>query len=176
MYALHYASTVTLNAPIDIVFSYLDDFKKLSAHMEQSSGMMMGSKMTIDMDAREGRVVGSKIRLHGKMMGMTLSLEEVVIERQPPLRKVWETINVKLLVIGQYRLGFELTPKGSATNVQMFIDYDLPEKPPARWLGRLFGKIYARWCTESMRKDAVKHFEQVEHESYKSQVPRPLSR
>ncbi len=176
MYALRYASTVTLNAPIDIVFSYLDDFKKLSAHMEQSSGMMMGSKMRIDMDALEGRSVGSKIRLHGKMMGMALSLEEVVIERQPPLRKAWETINAKLLVIGQYRLGFELTPKGSVTNVQIFIDYDLPETRPARWLGRLLGKIYARWCTESMAKDAAKHFEQVEYTAHKSQVSRPLSR
>ncbi len=171
MYALHYASNVILAAPVDTVFSYLDDFKKLSAHMEQSSGMMMGSKMTIDMDEREGRAIGSKVRMHGKMAGVTLSLEEVVIERQAPRRKAWETTNAKLWVIGQYRLGFELMPKGGATDVRVFIDYDLPLEAPARWLGRLFGKMYARWCTERMTKDAIKYFARVDSPSSKSLTP-----
>ncbi len=158
MFRLHNESTVALNAPVDVAFSYLDDFKKLSAHMEQSSGMMMGSKMTIDMDAAGGRSVGSKVRLHGKMMGLTLSLEEVVTERQPPVRKSWNTTSTDLLVIGDYRLGFELTPNGNASTLHVYIDYDYPPKPPARWLGYLFGKMYARWCTERMAKDAAAHF------------------
>lgn len=158
MYALHHETIVTLNAPMDIAFAYLDDFKKLSAHMEQSSGMMMGSKMTIDTDASGGRSIGSKVRLYGKMMGMTLSLEEVVMERQPPFRKSWNTTSTDLLVIGDYRLGFELKPNGNASTLRVYIDYDYPPKAPARWLGYLFGKMYARWCTVRMAKDAAAHF------------------
>ena len=175
MFALHHENTVTLNAPVDAAFSYLDDFKKLSAHMEESSGMMMGSKMTIETDAASGKAIGSKVRLHGKMMGMTLSLEEVITERRPPLRKAWDTTHTNLLVIGAYRLGFELMPNGSTSQLRMFIDYDLPEKPPARWLGRLFGKTYARWCTEEMAKDAAAHFSTPGSESRGSDA-RPVSR
>jgi hypothetical protein len=29
---------------------------------------------------------------------------------------------------------------------------------PDRWLGRLFARGYARWCTGRMVKDAVRHF------------------
>ena len=60
MFPLHYESTVTLNALPETAFAYLDDFRKLSAHMEKSSSMMMGSKMGISADALDGRAVGSE--------------------------------------------------------------------------------------------------------------------
>jgi hypothetical protein len=56
-------STVTLNAPVEATFAYLDDFKNLSAHMETPSGMMMGSKMMITTDALGGQTLGSKVRM-----------------------------------------------------------------------------------------------------------------
>ena len=157
-FPLRHETATPLNAPVEAAFAYLDDFRKLSAHMEKSSGMMMGSKMTIDTDEKGGRALGSKVRMAGKMMGMTLALDEVVTEREPPLRKAWQTVNSKLLVIGQYRLGFELSPDGARSRVRIFIDYALPERAPARWLGRLFARTYARWCTERMAKDAASHF------------------
>jgi hypothetical protein len=157
-HAFHYESRAVLNAPVEVAFDYLDDFKKLSAHMEKSSGMMLGSKMTIETDGGQGRAVGSRVRMHGAMMGMKLALEEVVTERKPPIRKAWETLDSRLLVIGNYRLGFELDPKGASSSVCVFIDYDLPASRPARWLGALFGRLYARWCTGRMASDAVRHF------------------
>lgn len=147
-----------LEAPIDAAFTYLDDFRELSAHMEKSSGMMMGSRMTIEMDEQGGRAVGSKVRMQGKMLGMTLALEEVVTEREPPRLKAWQTVTANLLVIGPYRLGFELEPEGARTRMRVFIDYDFPAGAPARWLGRLFAGAYARWCTGRMGADASKHF------------------
>ena len=30
--------------------------------------------------------------------------------------------------------------------------------PPARWLGKLFGSTYARWCAARMTSDAAAHF------------------
>ena len=52
-------TTATINAPADRVFSFLDDHKNLSAHMNKSSWMMLGSRMEIYLDAagsRSGRV------------------------------------------------------------------------------------------------------------------------
>jgi len=61
-------------------------------------------------------------------------------------------------VIAQYRLGFELAPQGHMVKLRVFIDYSLPQEGPARWLGRLFGGAYARWCTRRMARDATRHF------------------
>lgn len=147
-----------LAAPVERAFAYLDDFEALSAHMEKRSTIMLGSSMSIATDELGGRAVGSKVRMSGRMLGMMLALEEVVTEREPPLRKAWQTLDARLLVIGQYRLGFELTPDGNRSALRVFIDYDLPLAWPARWLGRLLGRIYARWCTGRMADDAARHF------------------
>ena len=158
-FPLHDESTALANAPLDRVFAYLDDPKALAAHMGESSMMMMGSRMSIDVDADGGRVIGSKIRMHGSMMGIPLSLEEVITERQVPYAKVWQTIGVpNLLVMAHYRMGFELTGKGKSSLVRVFIDYSLPTDAPGSWLGRLLGGVYARWCTKQMAEDAARHF------------------
>ncbi len=158
----HDESTALVNAPVDRVFTHMDDPKALAAHMEESSMMMMGSRMSIEVDAGGGRVIGSKIRMHGSMMGIPLSLEEAITERQVPLRKVWETIGTpKLQVMAHYRMGFELAPKGNSSEVRVFIDYSLPAKAPGSWLGRLLGGVYARWCTKKMAGDAAGHFKSL---------------
>lgn len=157
-FPFHYETTATLHASIGAAFAYLDDFYKVSAHMEKSSGMMMGSKMSIDVDEREGRSVGSTVTMRGRMLGMQLSLREVVTERTPPTRKAWRTVDTDLMVIGAYQLGFELRENGPATVLRVFIDYELPQKGAGRWLGRLFGRTYANWCTEKMASDAARHF------------------
>ena len=78
-------------------------------------------------------------------------------ERNPPLRKVWETIGTpRLLVIGHYRMGFELAPLSSGCRLRVFIDYSIP---PQSWLGRLLGNYYARWCVRRMVSDAARHFD-----------------
>ena len=155
---LHGESVTHLDATLAAAFEYLDDFRKLSAHMEEPSAMMMGSKMTIETDAAGGRAVGSHVRMAGKVCGITLALDEVVMERDPPRRKAWQTIDAKLLVIGPYRLGFELSPQGEGTGLRVFIDYALPARAPARWLGHLFAASYARWCTGRMAAGAARHF------------------
>ena len=66
-----------LNVPADVAFAYLDDFRKLSAHMEQRSGMMLGSKMEIQTDAADGRAVGSRVCMRGVILGAAVALEEV---------------------------------------------------------------------------------------------------
>ncbi|MEO6437338.1 MAG: SRPBCC family protein [Tepidisphaeraceae bacterium] len=158
-FPFHDESTTLANAPVDRVFAYLDDPKALAAHMGKSSMMMMGSRMSIDVDAGGGRVTGSKIRMQGRMMGIPLSLEEVITERKVPARKVWETIGTpKLQVMAHYRMGFEVTFSGDSSRVRVFIDYSFPTSPPGSWLGRLLGGAYARWCTKQMADGAARHF------------------
>ena len=115
--------------------------------------------MSIDIDAGRGQRIGSHIRMAGRVLGIPLSLDEVVVEREPSFRKAWETIGEpRLLVIGPYRMGFTVQPDASGSRLEVFIDYDLPKGPLSRRLGRLFGRFYARWCIRRMVDDAVTHF------------------
>lgn len=156
---LHYDATVILHTSPEKAFEYLDDPKKLSAHMGKSSWMMAGSKMSMDVDGADGRSVGSEIRMRGQMMGISLSLREAISERIPGKRKVWKTTGIQeLVVIDQYQMGFELAPAGPRTELRVFIDYSLPRQGVGRLLGHLFAKTYARWCTEMMAKDAARFF------------------
>ena len=157
---LHQESIARVHAPVDEVFAYLDDPMALSAHMGKSSMMMMGSKMSTEVDAGGGRVTHSKIRMRGSVMGIPVSLEEVITERLAPYSKLWETIgNPQLLVMAHYRMGFELTPQGDSTLVRVFIDHSLPTTAPQSWLGHFLGGVYARWCTKQMTDDVVRHFD-----------------
>lgn len=154
-----YECSGIVTAPVERVFAHIDDHARLSSHMSESSWMMGGSRMEIELDDGRGQKIGSRIRLAGRVFGVELSVEEVVTERIPPRRKVWETTgSPKLLVIDHYRMGFELSPHGADSMLRVFIEYALPARAPARWLGRLFGGYYARWCTQRIVEDAVKHF------------------
>ena len=156
----HYAAEGLVRGPIDRVFAYVDDHSRLSSHMSQSSWLMGGGRMEVQFDEGLGQQTGSKIRLHGKVFGFSLFLEEVITERVPPYRKTWQTIgSPRLLIIGQYRMGFELSERNNDSALRVFIDYSLPVRTVERWLGLLFSNFYARWCTRKMIKDTVKHFE-----------------
>ena len=160
MLPYHFECIVEVSAAADAVFSYLDDHTRLSVHMSNSSWMMAGSRMAINLDTSQGRTVGARIRLRGRVLGIPLFVEEIVTERNPPLRKVWDTTGrPQLLVIGPYRMGYEITPKDNASLLRVFVDYALPVGPFSRWLGRLFGHFYARWCTQRMADDAAEHFQ-----------------
>lgn len=136
-------------APADSVFAYADDPARLSSHMSKSSWMMGGGRMESEFDAGLGQTVGSRISLSGRVFGVNLSLDEVVIERVPPERKAWQTTgSPRLLVIGHYRMGFEIVSQENGSLLRVYIDYSLPEDAPARWLGFLLGRYYARWCTQ----------------------------
>ena len=157
-FTFHHETHAILRTSVEAAFEHLDDFKKLSAHMERPSAMMLGSRMEICTDDSGGRSVGSHVRMNGQVMGIPVSLEEVVVEREPPLRKAWETVDAQLLVIGPYRLGFELERRGEACNLRVFIDYDWPKRGLGRFAATLFAKGYARWCTQQMVDDAAKRF------------------
>jgi hypothetical protein len=140
-----------------VLFAALDDHKRLASHMEKPSLMTAGASMRITTDARHGQAVGSVISMSGQVMGLKLALDEVVIEREPPFTKVWGTRgHPRLLVIDGYRMGFTISPRGEGSRLVVFIDYGLPRQGVSRWLGKLFGKTYAGWCTRRMATDAAR--------------------
>jgi hypothetical protein len=159
MYSQNHTTTLLVRAPPRDAFGFLDDHTRLVAHMRRRSLAMGGGSMAIEFDDGEGKIVGSKMRLRGTAFGVRLNVEEAIIEHAPPYRKSWETVSApQLLVIGPYRMGFSIEDLGQSCRVTVFIDYELPGRAPWRWLGKLFGRAYARWCTERMAGDAARHF------------------
>src|SRR5581483_10050755 len=132
----HYETKSVITASPERVFAHVDDQARLSSHMSQSSWKMGGGSMKIEFDEDHGQAVGSRIRLSGRVLGMNLSVEEVVVERTPPRRKSWETVgSPRLLVIGHYRMGFDIAPQGEGSLLCVFIEYALPPSGLTRWLG-----------------------------------------
>lgn len=110
LYPLHREALVDIAADPAAIFAVLDDHSRLSAHMEKRSLMMAGATMKTELDSQRGQAVGSVIRMKGRVLGVSLHVEEVVTHYEPPVRKTWETRGQpRLLVIGRYRMGFELS-------------------------------------------------------------------
>jgi hypothetical protein len=105
----------------------------------------------------DDQAVGSHIKMGGQAFGLAILVDEVVVERHPPSRKVWRTTGTtRLVVIGDYEMGFEVSPASQGPDLRVWIDYD-PPLGPARWPSGL-GALYARWCVRQMVGDAVRHF------------------
>jgi hypothetical protein len=162
-FPFHAECTSHVRATAELVFAHLDDHARLAAHMNVRSWRMGWSRMNLHVDDREGRAIGSRMRMDGRVLGMRLSLEEVVTEHIPPTRKVWMTVGTpRLLVIGSYQMGFVIVPEAMGANragadevtLTVFIHYALPDRGLDRLLGLIFGHRYARWCTERMVTDA----------------------
>lgn len=160
-YPRHAESRGIVRAPTERVFAYLDGHARLAAHMARPSWRMGWGRMAVRADAQEGRAVGSRLRLEGRVLGVRLWVDEEVTERVPPHRKTWATVGApRLLVIGPYRMGFALDQRqpDDGVTVTVFLDYALPDRGVAWLLGRAFGRWYARWCTQQMIADACAAF------------------
>jgi hypothetical protein len=159
MYSRHEEHSAPIEASAERVFDLLDDQTRLTEHMSKRSWKLGWGKMDTVLDAQQGRSVGSHIVLRGRVFGIRLYLDEVVTRRDPPVTKTWETVGEpRLLVIGPYRMGFDLTPNGMHSSLRVAIDYELPTQGISWILGRLFGPAYAKWCTRRMVRDAQHSF------------------
>lgn len=155
MYAFREELTGFIDASIPEVFAALDDHTRLSSHMTERSWRMGWGRMEILPDAQRGKAVGSHLVLRGRVLGISLYVDEVVTSREPPFRKQWETVGVPhLLVIGAYQMGFELMGVGASSSLRVTLDYDLPPRGISHGLGTMFGHAYARWCARQMVRDA----------------------
>jgi hypothetical protein len=154
----HVESSAFIDTSPEKVFAFIDDHARFSSHMNESSWMMGGGRMAVELDEARGKAVGSHIRLSGRVLGIRLYLDEVVTLRDPPINKVWETVGTtRLLVIGAYRMGVQVTPVSGGSRMRVFIDYELPKGWATYWIGFLFSGFYARWCVDQMLKGAVQN-------------------
>ena len=154
-----FESVVAIAATPEQVFAHLDDQTRLAAHMERPSAMMGGGRMTYEFDAGRGQVVGSRIRMGGSAFGLSLAVDEVVAERDPPRRKVWRTAGAtRLIILDAYDMGFDLEPTATGSRLCVWITYTLPRAGARRLLGLLMAPGYAHWCVGRMARDAVDFF------------------
>jgi hypothetical protein len=155
----HYENSIVLQAKPEEIFNFADNHLNFASHMNKSSMMMGGGKMVTEVDDGKGQVVGSHIKMSGIVFGIKIFLDEVIIKHDSPNFKEWETVgDLKLLVIGHYRLGFEITPEDQNSKFRVFIDYDQPKSLGSKILGFLFGRIYAKWCVQNMISGVKKRF------------------
>lgn len=146
---------VDLSAPAEQVFAWLDDQERFGQHMEKPSMMMMGGTMRYELDASKGKAIGSVITMRGRFFGLDLCVDEVVTERSPPSHKAWETTGrPQLMIMGAYRMGFDIAPQAAGSRLRVFIEYNHALGWSGRLLGALFGPIYARWCLRRIAEDA----------------------
>ena len=158
-YARHHEVSVEVGAEPAALFDHLDDQERLAAHMNKSSMMMMGGRMFYEFDAARGRAAGSVIQMGGVFLWIRLFVEGVITEHVRPRRKTWETRGApRLIIIGGYRMGFEIEEGCGVSRLRVFIDYNLPRSLIGRTLGALFAPLYARWCVERMASDAKQAF------------------
>jgi len=155
----HLEESIVVGASPDVIFTYADDHRNFSAHMNQSSWMMGGSKMETHTDEGKGKKVGSHITMSGNVLGVNLFLDEVITIHDVPYQKEWQTVgNINLLVIDHYSLGFKIKPDAAGSQFTVYIDYDLPKSWKTRALGILFGGMYAKWCVQQMTTGVKDHF------------------
>ncbi len=147
----HYEESIVVPLTPEKVFEIIDDHKTLAAHMNKTSLMMAGGAMKTTMDGGHGKQVGSHIKMEGQVLGIKIFLDEVVTKRKPPYAKEWQTGgDPQLIVVGQYSMGINISAEANGSKLTVFINYDYPKNNV--WLGKLLGKIYAKWCVGQMMK------------------------
>lgn len=158
-YSKHYEENIIIKAGADTVFAFVDNHHNFASHMNNSQWWMAGGKFETKIDEGKGQKIGSHIQMSGKILGINMFLDEVIIKREPPFRKSWETVgDLSLLVIGNYELGFELEPENNNSKLKVYIDYGLPRSLRTRWLGIFFGEMYAKMCVQQMINGVKDHF------------------
>ena len=145
--------SVTIEAPAERVFAYVDDIRNLARHMSENRSMpMMGSKLKLEIMTPEPTGVGAVYWYSGRMMGLTIDFSETVTRYVAGHEKVWRTIGEpQLLIIAGYEMRVLVEPVSpGSSRLTIGIDYDLPRANIGRLLGWALAGAYSRWCLTSM--------------------------
>lgn len=156
---VHYEESIEVNTSPYELFNFADDHNNFTSHMNESSMMMGGGKMKTEIDAQGGKVVGSHIRMYGSAFGINIFLDEVITIHEPPHHKEWQTVgDLKILVIGHYKLGFHIEPTPQGSIFTVYIDYEKPISLGPKVLYFFFSKMYANWCVMQMINGVKQYF------------------
>ena len=139
------------------VFDFIDNPNNLAMHMEIPSPLMGGGSVKTIIGAGEAKTIGSHIRMSGKAFGIPIFLDEAITRREPPRIKSWKTTgDINLVVIGHYEMTVKTEDFQGKSKVTGSINWQLPDRN--KWLGYMFGGLYARWCIGMMLKSVRERF------------------
>lgn len=147
---LHFEANAILTGSAEDIFAIADEPTLLARDMSRPTLMIGGGSMQCDLDVLAGKANGSVIRLTGKAFGITITAKEIVEDRSAPYRKVSATTGTpQLIVVRDYRMGFEIAEADSVSQFHVWIDYGVPQSGARHCLGQLFGPMFVRWCVEN---------------------------
>jgi uncharacterized membrane protein len=129
--------SVTIEAPAERVFAYVEDIRNLARHMSESRSIpMMGSKLKLEIVTPEPTGVGAVYRYSGRMMGLTIDFSETVTKHVPGRENVWRSIGKpELLIIAGYEMRVLMEPV-SATSSRLTISMSFRARASGkRWVG-----------------------------------------
>ena len=63
----HLESSAFIDASQEDVFAFVNDHARFSSHMNESTWMMGGGRLCVELDEAKGQAVGSHIRLSGRV-------------------------------------------------------------------------------------------------------------
>lgn len=151
---------IIIKAPVEKVFSLMDDLSKTGMHMSERSVMMMGSKLTLEHLPSPEKGVGAKYRWKGKMMGFRLDFTVEVTKWIENKEKIWQTIGTpRLIILGQYLMRLKTEPQTEGTLASLEIEYTRPPGLFYGLLSLLLARSYANWCVNQMLNDSKKSLE-----------------
>jgi|SRR5688500_15341269 len=152
------SKTIIIQSTPEKVFAHMDDLSNTGMHKEKRSGMMMGSKLKLQQISENKSGLFSKYRWHGRMLGIPLDFSTVVTQWIRGKEKVWQTIgDSKMIILKWYRMHLVITPlENERVQIELSIDYTLPNNFFLHFTGLLLAPWYANWCLNKMLSDTKK--------------------
>jgi hypothetical protein len=151
--------TVTVDAPSDTVFAWLDEPRNTGLHMSRPSMAMLGGTLRFEQVSAHGTGVGATYRSWGRVLGLPIDFTTAVTAWVPGRQKVWRTVGKpRLIVLADFQMRFSLTGREGRTDLMLAIDYNMLAGGVGRLLGRLLAAPYVRWCLRRMASDARSAF------------------
>ena len=145
--------SVTIEAPAERVFAYVDDIRNLARHMSEGRSMpMMGSKLKLEIMTPEPTGVGAVYPILRPDDGVDDRFFRDGHQYVAGREKVWRTIGEpQLLIIAGYEMRVLVEPVSpTSSRLTIGIDYELPRASIGRLLGWALAASYSRWCLTNM--------------------------
>ncbi|WP_127997017.1 SRPBCC family protein [Piscinibacter defluvii] len=115
-FPLHHRCEALLAVDSACLFAHLDDHRRLSSRIEHPAMLTSGASMRVETDGRNGQALGLVNRMTGRVLGLRLSLVEVVTADEPSRQEAWEAVGEpRLLVICRMGLEIERVPGASCS-------------------------------------------------------------
>lgn len=116
---------ILVSASPERVFAFLDDPRKVGAHMQ---GGGMGVRLQFETLSENFTGVGATHRWHGKAVGMKIDYTTVVEKWTMNKERASHTIGTpKMVIMSGFKMRWNLVPANGGTRIDIDFEYTLPE-------------------------------------------------